>query len=259
MMLHVSDLAVAYGDGPPVLSNVQLHLAAGEFMSLVGPSGCGKSTLLRVIMGLQQPAGGRVELDIDRLDVGFLFQDDALLPWRNARDNVALGLRARGMARGPARDKADAWLDSVGLDGLGDRYPNQLSGGQRKRVSISQVLALRPKLLLMDEPFASLDAIVRRYMIEDLLQWVEEDGITVLMVTHDLNEAVSVSNHVALMSNGPGARIKSTHAVPTAFRASSSAGSIHPDQPRLVARLWDELATEIALPRNRPARLEAAA
>src|SRR5690625_2466609 len=158
-MLHISDLSVVYGSEKPVLQHVQLELAAGEVMRLIGPSGCGKSTLLRVSRGLQAPASGKVQLSIAQDEVGFLFQDDALLPWRNARDNVALGLRARGVSRKQARGQADAWLHSVGLDGLGDRYPRQLSGVQRKWVSISQVLALRPRLLLMDEPFASLDAI----------------------------------------------------------------------------------------------------
>src|SRR5690625_2868450 len=188
-MLHISDLSVVYGSEKPVLQHVQLELAAGEVMSLIGPSGCGKSTLLRVIMGLQAPASGKVQLSIAQDEVGFLFQDDALLPWRNARDNVALGLRARGETRAQARERAESWLESVGLGGLGDRYPSQLSGGQRKRVSIAQVLALRPKLLLMDEPFASLDAIVRGYMSEDSLAWVVNDWVGGLMVTYDLNEA----------------------------------------------------------------------
>lgn len=258
-MLTISGLSLAYGSHKPVLGDVQLRLEAGEFMSLIGPSGCGKSTLLRLVMGLLAPSSGVIDLDISLIDVGFLFQDDALLPWRNARDNVALGLRARGMARRQARAQADDWLDSVGLAGFGDRYPWQLSGGQRKRVSISQVLALRPRLLLMDEPFASLDAIVRRYMIEDLLRWVEHDGITVLMVTHDLNEAVSVSDRIALMSNGPSAQIKSIHSILAGLRAALLAGEAHPEQARLVASLWHELSTEIQLPRSRSTPLADAA
>ncbi|HLS17627.1 MAG TPA: ABC transporter ATP-binding protein [Paenalcaligenes sp.] len=250
-MLRISDLVLAYGEGAPVLEDVHLTLAAGQFMSLIGPSGCGKSTLLRVVMGLQTPAQGQVELAIAADQVGFLFQDDALLPWRNARDNVALGLRARGETRAQARERAESWLESVGLGGLGDRYPSQLSGGQRKRVSIAQVLALRPKLLLMDEPFASLDAIVRRYMIEDLLAWVENDAITVLMVTHDLNEAVSVSDQVALMGNGPRAQIKSTHTIPASLRRALLDGTVHPEQAKIVGQLWHELSLEIDLPRGR--------
>src|SRR5690625_3085569 len=250
-MLALSDLTLSYNEEAPVLQGVQLALRSGQFMSLIGPSGCGKSTLLRVIMGLQKPQQGRVQLQVPLDEVGFLFQDDALLPWRNARDNVALGLRIQGMSRRQARLQAEAWLQSVGLAGFEDRYPQQLSGGQRKRVSIAQVLALQPKLLLMDEPFASLDAIVRRYMIEDLLHWVENDAITVLMVTHDLNEAVSVSDQVALMGNGPRAQIKSTHTIPASLRRALLDGTVHPEQAKIVGQLWHELSLEIDLPRGR--------
>lgn len=258
-MLALSDLTLSYNEEAPVLQGVQLALRSGQFMSLIGPSGCGKSTLLRVIMGLQKPQQGRVQLQVPLDEVGFLFQDDALLPWRNARDNVALGLRIQGMSRRQARLQAEAWLQSVGLAGFEDRYPRQLSGGQRKRVSIAQVLALQPKLLLMDEPFASLDAIVRRYMIEDLLHWVAQDEITVLMVTHDLNEAVSVSDRVVLMSNGPRACIKSEHEIPAVMRASLLEGGVHPEQARIVAHLWQELSTEIQLPHRQQRTITEAA
>lgn len=258
-MLNITNLTLAYDQQEPVLEDVHLQLAAGHFMSLVGPSGCGKSTLLRLIMGLQKPAQGQVQLGINPDEIGFLFQDDALLPWRDARDNVALGLRARGLARLAAREQAEQWLESVGLAGLGNRYPGQLSGGQRKRVSIAQVLALRPRLLLMDEPFASLDAIVRRYMIEDLLEWVHSEEITVLMVTHDLDEAVAISDQVALMSNGPRARIKSQRRIPAAMRQALLQGEIHPQQATIVAQLWDELSLEIDLPRSRKQRVANAA
>src|SRR5699024_3419282 len=135
---------------------VSLDVAEGEFVSLIGPSDCGKSTVLRAIMNLQAPSNGNVALDIPRDDMGSLFQDDALLPWRTARDNVALGLRIHGMKKARARAQADTWLASVGLAGLEQRYPRELSGGQRKRVAIAQVLTLEPRMLLMDVPFASL-------------------------------------------------------------------------------------------------------
>jgi ABC-type nitrate/sulfonate/bicarbonate transport system ATPase subunit len=150
-----------------------LSVSAGEVASLVGPSGSGKSTILRAIAGLHQPAGGHIERTLERRDVGFLFQDDALLPWRTARQNVALGMRLRGIAKAKAHEEAEHWLARLGIAGFGDRYPRQLSGGQRKRVALAQVLSLEPKLLLMDEPFASLDAIVRHRVTQDLLQWVE--------------------------------------------------------------------------------------
>src|SRR5512146_27828 len=148
-----------------------MEVEDGEFVSLVGPSGSGKSTILRAIIGLQKQSAGTVELTIDKREIGFLFQDDALLPWRRAAENVALGLRLRGMATHDAMIRANEWLGRLGLEGLGARYPRELSGGQRKRVALAQVLALEPRLLLMDEPFASLDAIVRARLSQDLLRF----------------------------------------------------------------------------------------
>jgi NitT/TauT family transport system ATP-binding protein len=138
---------------------------------LIGPSGSGKTSILRAVTHLLEPLTGSVEVDVSPRDIGFLFQDDALLPWRTARQNVALGLRIRGSEIKDAEEMAQQWLTRLGLERLGDRYPRQLSGGQRKRVAIAQVLALQPKLLLMDEPFASLDAIVRTRITQELLDW----------------------------------------------------------------------------------------
>ncbi|MGC2076526.1 MAG: ATP-binding cassette domain-containing protein, partial [Xanthobacteraceae bacterium] len=141
----------------------------------MGPSGSGKSSLLRAVIGLQQPLSGTVETNLARSQVGILFQDDALLPWKTACDNVALGLTLNGMARRKALTEAEAWLERLDLVGLGDRFPRHLSGGQRKRVALAQVLAMKPKLLLMDEPFASLDAIVRARVVKDVMALVERE------------------------------------------------------------------------------------
>ncbi|NNC23576.1 ABC transporter ATP-binding protein [Salinisphaera sp. USBA-960] len=244
-MLSISNLALAYGNAEPVLENVDLEVPQGEFISLVGPSGCGKSTLLRAVMGLQAPHGGHAELDIPAHEVGILFQDDALLPWRTACENVALGLRIHGTDKRAARAQANEWLAAVGLAQLAHRYPRELSGGQRKRVAIAQVLALRPKLLLMDEPFASLDAIVRHYLTEDLLKWVEGEGLTVLMVTHDLEEAVSVSDRVVLLGNGPRAHVKCRFEVPIARPRDPMRAREHPEFIPLLERLWDALSEEV--------------
>ncbi len=138
------------------------------------------------VMQPQEPLAGRITLELDRSDIGILFQDDALLPWRTVRDNAALGLRARGWERARRVDEAEAWLRRVGLTGLGDRYPGRLSGGQRMRAALTQVLVLKPRLILMDEPFSALDAIVRHRIYQDLLGLVEREGIAVLLVTHDL-------------------------------------------------------------------------
>ncbi|MDN3522589.1 ABC transporter ATP-binding protein [Halomonas ramblicola] len=253
MMLDIRDLQMSYGD-EPVLEAVDLGVAEGEFVSLIGPSGCGKSTLLRAVMGLQKPSAGEVRLGPSRDEVGFLFQDDALLPWRTARDNVALGLRIRGTGKAEARRTALGWLESMGLGQFGDRYPRELSGGQRKRVAIAQVLALRPRLLLMDEPFASLDAIVRHYLTEDLLGWVEGEHLTVLMVTHDLEEAVAVSDRVVLLGSGPRAQVKGRWEIDLP-RPRDLLSVKEEHEFAVTARaLWDALSEEVRTPvsRRRP-------
>lgn len=250
-MIHISDLAMAYrGNDAPVLEDVNLEVGQGDFVSLIGPSGCGKSTLLRAVTGLQSPTHGQIDLGVRDNEVGFLFQDDALLPWRTACDNVALGMRINGMSKKRAREQARHWLASVGLSELEDRYPRELSGGQRKRVAIAQVLSLRPRLLLMDEPFASLDAIVRHYITSDLLAWVEREGLTVLMVTHDLEEAISLSDQVVLLGNGPRAHIKHQFEVPLPRPRDLSQVRQHPEFLSLTQRLWDGLSEEVEAPGN---------
>jgi NitT/TauT family transport system ATP-binding protein len=243
-VLAVSDLTLAYGKVEPVLEGVSLTVGAGEFVSLVGPSGSGKTSVLRAVMGLQKPLAGRVETGIGLAEIGFLFQDDALLPWRTARQNVALGLRIRGVAAREASVQADDWLARLGLAGLGDRFPRQLSGGQRKRVALAQVLALKPKLVLMDEPFAALDAIVRTRITQELLSWVEEEHLTVLLVTHDLEEALTVSDTVYVLGQGPRAHIRARHAVPIARPRDLFAAKGHPAFAPLLARLWQDLSDE---------------
>ena len=243
-MLRVRGLTVGYG-GEPVIDGVDLDLEAGRFASLIGPSGSGKTSILRVVTSLVQPLHGSVELDVDGRDIGFLFQDDALLPWRTVRQNVTLGLKIRDVASGDADTQADDWLTRLGLEGFGDRYPGQLSGGQRKRVAIAQVLALSPKLLLMDEPFAALDAIVRTRITQDLLDWVEREQLTVLLVTHDLEEAISVSDEVHVLGQGPRATIRARHAIDIPRPRNVLEVRRHPDFGPLLQTLWDELAGEV--------------
>ncbi len=244
-MLRVCALTVGFG-GEPVLEGIDLEVEAGRFVSLIGPSGSGKTSILRAITGLLVPESGAVELDVDMNQVGFLFQDDALLPWRTARQNVALGLRIRGVPTEAAEEKAEHWLSLLGLEGFGGRYPRQLSGGQRKRVAIAQVLALEPELLLMDEPFASLDAIVRTRLTEELLGWVERERLTVLLVTHDLEEAISVSDVVYVLSQGPRAGVRARHEVGIERPRSLLESRRHPDFAPLMGRLWDELSADVA-------------
>jgi len=206
------------------------------------------------VIGLQQPLAGSVDPEVPPSDIGILFQDDALLPWRSARDNVALGLGFRGIPRKSALVQADYWLDRVGLAGFEQRYPRHLSGGQRKRVALAQVLALTPKLLLMDEPFASLDAIVRARIVQDVATLVEEECISVLLVTHDLEEAIGLSDRIYLLSQGPRARLTHDYAVPLPRPRDPVRARMHPAFAPLYERLWNDLSHEV----NRPQRAEAA-
>jgi len=217
----------------------------GRFVSLVGPSGSGKSSFLRAVIGLQQPLSGTVETDFARSQVGILFQDDALLPWKTARDNVALGLTFSGMERSKALVEAEAWLERLDLVGFGDRFPRHLSGGQRKRVALAQVLAMKPKLILMDEPFASLDAIVRARIVRDVVELVEREGISVLLVTHDLEEALSLSDEVYLLSQGPRAHITQHYPVPIPRPRDPVHSRTHPAFAPLYERLWADLSREV--------------
>lgn len=244
-MLRVLDLAVGYGQDP-VIEGVNLEVAAGKFVSLVGPSGSGKTSILRAVNGLLTPLAGNIELNGSSESLGFLFQDDALLPWRTARENVALGLRIRNVSKDSAHAEADAWLARLGLDGFGGRFPHELSGGQRKRVAIAQILALKPKLLLMDEPFASLDAIVRTRITQELLNWVEREHLSVLLVTHDLEEAVTVSDTVYLLSQGPRAHVLVSYDVAIPRPRDIFASRKHASFAPLLERLWRDMSEAMA-------------
>ena len=189
-----------------------LNVSDGEFVTIVGPTGCGKSTLLNVAAGLLRPAAGSVQI-FDRplsglnRDAGYLFQADSLFPWKTALDNVAIGLEIAGAPRTEALSRAQKFLGSVGLGAFGNRYPHMLSGGQRKRVGLAQVLIRDPKILLMDEPFGPLDAQTRQIMGNLLLDLWNADRKAVLFVTHDLEEAIALADRVVIMSAGPSARI----------------------------------------------------
>jgi NitT/TauT family transport system ATP-binding protein len=201
--------------------------------------------LLRAVIGLQKPLAGTVDPEVAPSDIGILFQDDALLPWRTARDNVALGLSFRGVPRKSALVQADYWLDRVGLFGFEHRYPRHLSGGQRKRVALAQVLALTPKLLLMDEPFASLDAIVRARVVQDVAELVQNECISALLVTHDLEEAIALSDRIYLLSQGPRAHITQEYPVPLPRPRDPVRARMHPAFAPLYEKLWNDLSREV--------------
>ena len=204
-----------------VLQQLSLHVPDGAFYTLLGPSGCGKTTLLRCIAGFHEPDGGRLLFDRDdvtrvpahRRDIGMVFQDYALFPDKTAFDNVAYGLRARGVARVELRRRAEKALDDVGLLALAGRYPAQLSGGQRQRVALARALVIRPRVLLMDEPLSNLDAKMRLQMRDVILDLVREAGITTVFVTHDQEEALAMSDQVALMDRGAIAQVGSPEAL----------------------------------------------
>lgn len=212
--LEDAKVAFRLGDGRVYTAVEKAHLtvAQGEFVAIVGPTGCGKSTLLNVAAGLLKPAAGSVRIFDGPLaglnrDAGYLFQADALFPWKTALDNVAIGLEIKGTPRTDALPLAQQWLTSVGLGAFAGRYPHMLSGGQRKRVALAQVLIRDPKILLMDEPFGPLDAQTRQVMGNLLLDLWNADRKAVLFVTHDLEEAIALADRVVIMSAGPSSRI----------------------------------------------------
>jgi len=186
--------------------DVDLVVAQSEFVSVVGPTGCGKSTLLNVAAGLLSPSTGRVRVfgrSLEGLNrrAGYMFQTESLMPWRTARANVSAGLEFRGVA--DALAQADEWLKRVGLGGFGNRYPHQLSGGMRKRTSLAQTLALDPDIILMDEPFSALDVQTRQLMENEVLELWAAKKKAVLFITHDLDEAIAMSDRVIVLSAGP--------------------------------------------------------
>ena len=218
----------AFSTGTVALAGLDLAISRHEFVSLLGPSGCGKSTALRLIAGLSRPTGGRIELDGDATagEVGFVFQEPTLLPWATAFDNVRLPLRLRGRrSRREVRDEVMAALATVGLDRFAGAYPRELSGGMKMRVSIARALVTRPKLLLMDEPFAALDELTRHRLNDDLLALWAGSGVTVVFVTHSVFESVYLASRIVVMAARPG-RVAAELAVqapaprPAGFRTS---------------------------------------
>ena len=193
------------------VKNTSLMVGPGEFVSVVGPTGCGKSTLLNVAAGLLEPSAGNVRVFGETLAginsrAGYLFQSDALMPWRSALSNITAGLEFRGLEHDLCIEKANEWLRRVGLAGFADRYPHQLSGGMKKRVSLAQTLILDPEILLMDEPFSALDIQTRQLMENELLELWSANRKSVVFITHDLEEAIALSDRVVVLSAGPETR-----------------------------------------------------
>ncbi len=207
--VQITQMTKRYGEGKPIIQDLSVTIAAGEFVSIIGPSGCGKSTLLKLVAGLSPITSGSVSVDgmtpeNAREILSFIFQDPTLLPWRTVRNNIGLGLELEGAARDRRDAKTDALLSLVGLTHVADSYPRQLSGGMKMRVSIARALASSPRVLLLDEPFAALDEITRDHMNEELLRLQKEQGWTVLFVTHSVAEAVFLSSRILVLAPHPG-------------------------------------------------------
>ncbi|MFJ9419719.1 ABC transporter ATP-binding protein [Streptomyces sp. NPDC101227] len=240
----------AYGDGEfTALDGVDLRIGTGEFVVVVGPSGCGKSTLLDLLGGLARPTTGRILLDGTPvtgpgLDRGIVFQQYALLPWRTALGNVEFGLEATGVPRRERAARAREYLDLVGLSGFENRHPHELSGGMRQRVAIARSLAYDPDVLLMDEPFAALDAQTRESLQDELLRIWERTGKTVVFITHGIEEAVYLGQRVAVMTSRPG-RIKQT--VPIGFDSRTETDDLRssPEFARYRHEIWTLLHDEV--------------
>lgn len=220
---ELSDCTITFpgaGSGTyTAVSGINIRAAAGRFTSVVGPTGCGKSTILNMAAGLLRPTSGEVRASGEPLrglnkQAGYLFQQDALLPWRTALDNVALALDYQGVPRSRSRQEAKEWLDRVGLAGFEDRFPAQLSGGQRRRVAMAQMWITSPDLILMDEPFSALDVQTRIVMEGELLSLWAASGAGTLFVTHDLDEAVSLSDQIVVLTAGPASTIAGVFDVP---------------------------------------------
>jgi NitT/TauT family transport system ATP-binding protein len=248
--LVVSGLSKSFGEAPdpvtPVIADLGFALRAGEIVSLVGPSGCGKSTLLNVLCGLLPASSGEIRWYGAPLrgvpdHVGYMLQKDMLLPWRTAAENVTLGLEIKAVGRAEAKARARHLLTRLGLDGFGEAYPTKLSGGMRQRVALARTLAPGPRVLLLDEPFAALDFQTKLVLEGDMARMVRDDACALLLITHDVEEAVSLSDRVVVLTHRP-CRIKAVHEIDLpGDRTDMMAARGAPQFAELVRTIWNEL------------------
>ncbi|WP_412538222.1 ABC transporter ATP-binding protein [Longispora sp. K20-0274] len=247
----------ASGGSFTAMRDVTLDVAPGEFVTVVGPTGCGKSTTLSLVSGLEPASGGAVEVSgapvtaIPR-NVGYMFQQDAVLPWRTVSDNVGLGLRYRGASRADARDRAQDWIERVGLAGFERYYPHQLSGGMRKRVALAQTLITEPEIILMDEPFGALDVQTRELMQAELLRLWAGTGAAVVFVTHDLTEAIALADRVVVMTAAP-ATVKTVVEVDLPRPRDVDEIRLSPEFLSLYRAVWHSLREEVEIARAKGA------
>ncbi|NKK70967.1 ATP-binding cassette domain-containing protein [Rhizobium leguminosarum bv. viciae] len=248
-MLSIDAVTMSFGSYVAV-QDVNLTVADGEFLAIVGPTGCGKSTILNAIAGLLKPASGTVTIDGTPVkgvqnDIGYLFQQDALLPWKTSIENVELGLMFRGVGATERRERSMSWLAKVGLKGFEHRYPHQLSGGQRKRVQMAQALISGPKVILMDEPFSALDIHTRHLMQNELLRLWQEERRAVVMITHDLEEAIALGDRVAILAAGPRSRVIESFPVELERPRDVAEIKLDPLFMDLYRNIWASLRGEV--------------
>lgn len=249
LTVELRQVAVQY-DTYLAVEDISFEVPAGQFVAIVGPTGCGKSSLLNVVAGLLPTAQGTVLTagrpvgGVNR-DCGYMFQTEALLPWKSALDNVLLGPLLHGISKADATLLGRDWLDRVGLAGFEARYPHQLSGGQRKRVAMAQVLINGLPVLLMDEPFSALDVQTRALMEEELLGLWQAQQATVLFVTHDLEEAIALSDRVLLLTAGPRSRLKGDYSVDLARPRNVVEARFTPGFSDIYQRVWSGLREEV--------------
>jgi len=238
------------------LRDVDLTVGTGEFCAVVGPTGCGKSTTLTLVSGMERPTEGTVRVAGQEVagitkGVGFMFQTDAILPWKNVLDNVAAGPRYRGVDKRSAYADARDWIRRVGLAGFEDRYPHQLSGGMRKRVALAQNLINEPRILLMDEPFSALDVQTRALMSNELLGLWDLTHPAVVFVTHDLEEAIALADKVVVMTAGPGGTVKAEFPIDLPRPRVVQEIRFEPEFVDLYHRIWETLRAEVDIAYSR--------
>ncbi|SEI11099.1 NitT/TauT family transport system ATP-binding protein [Rhizobium tibeticum] len=248
-MVSIDAVTMSFGSYVAV-QDVNLTVADGEFLAIVGPTGCGKSTILNAIAGLLKPASGTVTIDSAPVkgvqnDIGYLFQQDALLPWKTSIENVELGLLFKGVSSAERRERSMNWLAKVGLKGFEHRYPHQLSGGQRKRVQMAQALISGPKVILMDEPFSALDIHTRHLMQNELLRLWQEERRAVVMITHDLEEAIALGDRVAILAAGPRSRVIESFPVELERPRDVAEIKLDPRFMDLYRNIWASLRGEV--------------